>query len=149
MRAVLLALIGLLFAPLAVAQPYATPKALLEAAYSPYFTEEFPDDPHALYSSRLKALWASADRESEDEVGAVNFDPFINAQDYQIENLVIGEEIALGDGRMTVPVGFLNMGEPQALDFTLVREGGGWLVDDIAATTPGYEFQLSELLSAQ
>ncbi len=138
----------LAFGATAFAQPFTSPKALLEDAYKSYATDEFPDDLMVYYSSALKALWATADAKvADDEVGAVDFDPFINAQDYEITGLAIGDPVTAADGSVTVTVTFVNMGEAQTMEFTLVQEGAGWLVDDVAALTPGYEFRLSELLS--
>ena len=151
MRAIVLALLGMLaLATGSLAQPFASPQALLEDAYSSYSTNDFPDDPLAYYSSRLKGLWANAEGKlSEDEVGAIDFDPFINAQDYELTDLAIGAPERQADGRVNVPVSFANMGGRQSMGFTVVEEKGGWLVDDIAATTPGWEFQVSELLQAE
>lgn len=132
------------------AQPFATPRALLEDAYSSYATDRFPEDPLHYYSSALRQLWAAADEKAADkELGAIDFDPFINAQDYELTNLEIGDPQPVAAGRVIVPVRFSNMGEPQTMEFTLVEESGSWLVDDIASTTPEWEFRLTDLLQAK
>jgi hypothetical protein len=133
----------------ALGQPvFDDPVALLEYAYAPYSTGEFPDDPNELFSERLIGLIeADAERTPDDEVGALDFDPFLGAQDYQLEDLTI-ETAAVSDDQATVEVSFVNLGLDQDMLFFLVREGEeGWKIDDIESTTPNNEFRLSEVLT--
>jgi len=130
----------------AMAQTNDTPRGLLEAIYQSYSTDIFPDDDLAIYSNRLKALFA-ADRERtpEGEIGAIDFDPFVNAQDYDLTNLVIGEP-TVTDGQASAQVRFVNLGEKNTLVITMVRESDGWKVDDVQSTEGEVQWKLSELL---
>lgn len=149
----LLAVVGFLLvltAPvLAAAAPpvFDTPKALLDYAYAPYATGNFKDDTSLLYSSELNAQFAAADaNSSEDSPGPIDFDVFVNAQDYQLTDLVIGDPVDEGTG-MKVPVNFKNFGDAQSLLFHLIKEGGGWKINDIESLTPGSTWKLTTLLT--
>jgi hypothetical protein len=133
--------------PAAGSQIFDTPRALLEYAYAPYATGNFEDDSDVLYTRALKDLFAAAEANTgEDEVGPVDFDVFVNAQDFELSELAIGEPTPEGQG-VTVPVTFKNFGDPQSLRFHLVQEGPGWKIDDIECLTPGSEWRLTSLLA--
>ena len=143
-------LLALLLAPAFGAAParvFATPKALLDYAYSAYSTRDFQDDNDILYSKALNALFATAEANtSDDEAGPVDFDVFVNGQDFQLTELKIGDPSPEGDG-VTVPVTFKNFGEPQSLVFHLIREGEGWKINDIESLTPNSSWRLTTLLT--
>ena len=151
MRAIGMALAALLalMAPAALAAPvFEDPKGLVEYAYVPYVGGEFPADPFALYAPTLTELWDAMEaRTPEGEVGAIDFDPFINAQDYEIKDIAIGDAAIDGDEAM-VTATFTNFGEPQEIRFTLVRLADGWKIDDIESLAGDYPWRLSELLAA-
>jgi hypothetical protein len=150
----LIAAIGLLFgllAPAFAAAPtttFDTPLALLTYAYQPYTTGQFKDDNVILYSRGLNALFAAAEANTpEDDVGPVDFDVFVNGQDYQLTELKIGDPAPEGAG-VSVPVTLKNFDDPQSLVFHLIREGGSWRINDIESLTPGSTWKLSDLLTA-
>lgn len=132
---------------LAAPTVFDTPRALLDYAYAPYATGDFKDDNDILYSRALNALFAAAEAATkEDEVGPVDFDVFVNAQDFELTDLQIGEPSPEGQG-VSVPVSFRNFGDAQSLRFHLIREGEGWKIDDIESLTPGQEWRLTTLLA--
>jgi hypothetical protein len=147
--AMILALLLAIPAPVAVAAPiFDDPKALVEYAYLPYRSGRFSENIYELYSPSLIALFeANAARTPDDEVGAVNFDPLINAQDYDIDDIVISAPLVEGDNALVI-ASFNNFGEPQEIRFTLVRRAEGWKIDDIETLSEPYPWRLSELLSA-
>ncbi len=151
MRALMmmLALVLPLLAPAAVAAPiFSDPKGLVEYAYLPYRSGGFLQDPFELYSPSLIALFeAEARRTPADEVGAVNFDPLINAQDYDIAEISISDALVEGDSALVI-ASFDNFGEPQEIRFTLVHRAEGWKIDDIETRSGPYPWRLSELLTA-
>jgi hypothetical protein len=142
------ALLLLSFMPaFAAGQVFDTPKALLDYAYKPYSTGNFVDDNGILYSKALNAMFAAAEAATpEDEVGPVDFDVFVNGQDYQLTDLAIGESSPEGDG-VTIPVSLKNFGEPQSLVFHFVKEDGGWKISDIESLTPNDAWRLTTLLT--
>lgn len=151
MRAIGLMLTALLalVAPTALAAPvFEDPGELVAYAYVPYGSGQFPEDPFELYSPALIELWkAMEERTPEGEVGAIDFDPFISAQDYEIGDLAIGEPAIDGD-QASVTASFTNFGALQEIRFTLVLGAQGWKIDDIEAPSGEYSWRLSELLAA-
>lgn len=124
------------------------PKGLVEYAYVPYRTGDFPENPFELYSPTLMELWeAMEERTLDGEVGAIDFDPLINAQDYDIKGFAVGDAAVNGD-QAVVTATFTNLGEPQEMRFTLVRRAEGWKIDDIESLAGDYPWRLSELLAA-
>ncbi len=126
---------------------FSDPKALLEYAYQPYEDDGFPEDPFELFSNQLLALIeADAERTPEGETGTMNFDPYINAQDYLDLTIALGEVVMEGE-RAVADVEVVNFDEVSQMRFWLVREDGTWKIDDIASLTPDYDWVLSELLT--
>jgi len=124
-----------------------TPTALLQYAYAPYATGKFKDDTNQLYSSELNAQFRAADANvPADDIGPVDFDVFVNGQDYQLSGLQIGDASPEAGG-VSVPVSFKNFDDPQSLLFHLVKEGGGWKINDIESLTPGSTWRLTTLLA--
>lgn len=132
---------------LAAAQTYDTPKALLEAFYQPYLTGEFADDDTPFRSERLNGLYEEdAKRTPDGELGALDFDPYIDGQDFEITKLEIGEPAISGD-TATVDVSFDNFEKPTKLTYDLVKENGGWRIDDVVSEDPEYPYRLSEIFT--
>lgn len=145
----LLVLLTLLFAPAAQAAPvFEDPQELLEYAYQPYRDGGFLEDAYQLYSTSLLERWAMmVARTPDDEVGAVDFDPMINAQDYDLGTITIGAPRRHGK-RAIITVSFTNFGRPEEIRFALVHGDAGWKIDDIESLAPGFEWRLSEILTA-
>lgn len=138
---------GLAFSGPALAENYTDPKALLEALYAGYMPpNEFPPDQSNLQSERLNGLFAKDQEEADGEIGRIDFDPFVNGQDYQITNLLIGEPYLAG-GKAVVKVTFDNMGTAQEIGFLLVNEDG-WKVDDAWNTGPDFSYDLLDILQS-
>jgi hypothetical protein len=132
----------------AAAETYKTPKALLKALYS-YDTDksdaEAPSPYSAFFSDHLnELLQADLDNTPEGDAGAIDFDPVISGQDGEASDVKIGQPILLDD-KAEVEVEFEN-GEEVTLYYTLVKEHGGWKVDDIANQRGENPWSLSALL---
>jgi hypothetical protein len=124
------------------------PRGLIEYAYAPYSDRgmDFPD-PTELYSPTLKQLWDDMAAKSEDaDMPILDFDPLINAQDYELTEFIIADPAIAGDNA-TVAVSFDNFGEPQELHFELVKRMDGWKIDDIESVG-STAWRFSELLTA-
>lgn len=144
-RLALVPAVLLAFSCAVAAQPFATPEALLEAIYTPYIDGNFPENDTELRSAALNDLYeADAENTPEGEMGALDFDPYIDGQDFEIAALEIGEPEIEGE-LATVEVSFTNFGEPRAITYDLVFENGGWRVDDLYAESPEYSYRLTEL----
>ncbi|KFL27455.1 hypothetical protein JP74_07700 [Devosia sp. 17-2-E-8] len=145
---IVIAALGLLLALAApaFAANYTTPRELLESIYQSYATDTFPEDSEEIYSSHLKGLFA-ADRERtpEGEIGALDFDPFVNGQDYDLADLVIDEPVVSGE-TATSTVRFVNLGEKNVLDISMVREADGWKIDNVESVEGEVQWKLTEIL---
>lgn len=140
--------LSVLIASPVFAATYKTPKALLQALYT-YNTDaaaaDSPSPYSAFFSDHLnEMLQADRDNTPDGEVGAIDFDPVIAGQDGEADNLKIGQPILLDD-RAELEVQFRN-GEAVTLYYTLVKEHGGWKVEDIANQQGEEPWSLSALL---
>lgn len=131
----------------AMAAPFKTPEALLEALYS-YDTartaENAPSPYSPFFSDQLNARFQEdAEYTQVGDAGTIDFDPVIGGQDGQATDVEIGEPSVNGD-TAEVEVTFQNA-EPVTLSYTLVKEHGGWKVDDIADQQGKYPWSLSAL----
>lgn len=144
----------LLAAALAIpasAKTFKTPQALLKALYvfSLDTTSADPDAPSLYsdyFSDNLNGL-LKADQASVEpgEVGALDFDPVIAGQDGVPSEVAVGEPIVIDD-TAELEVTFTN-GEPVTLYYSLVKEHGGWKVDDIANQQGEFPWSLSAILA--
>ena len=80
------------------------------------------------------------------EIGRIDFGPYINGQDYQVSDLVIGEPYLAG-GKAVVKVTFRNFDTPQELGFLLVDEDG-WKIYDVWGGSPDYSYDLLDILQS-
>ncbi|WP_137157354.1 DUF3828 domain-containing protein [Rhizobium sp. FKL33] len=131
------------------AETYKSPQALIKALYA-YDVEKADFSLPSVYSPFLsKGLNVMFKKEREflgdDQVGALDFDPVINGQDGAATNLKIGKPVILKD-KAELEVTFTN-GEPVRLHYKLVRENGGWKVDDIAKLQGEYPWSVRKLLT--
>ncbi|HEV7717611.1 MAG TPA: hypothetical protein VGO70_01405 [Arsenicitalea sp.] len=130
------------------AEKFDTPRAVLEFAYKAYASSEYTDNSKVLYSKGLEALFAADEaRTPAGDVGAVDFDVFVNGQDYKLNELTIDDAVISG-AKATEAVSFKNFDESESMQFYLVKQQDGWKIDDIESLTPGHTWRLSELLAA-
>ena len=131
----------------AMAGTYKTPEALLEALYSydTARTAENAPSPYApFFSDQLNARFQEdAEGTAAGDAGTIDFDPVISGNDGQATDVEIGQPIVIDD-TAEVEVTFTNF-EPVTLYYTLVKEHGGWKVDDIANQQGEYPWSLSAL----
>lgn len=129
------------------AQSVSDARDVVEAVYAPYGPAQiYPDDPRPFRSERLNALYDKDAEEANGEVGRIDFDPFVNGQDYQLEKLEVGESYYVG-GKAVVRVTFENMGTPNELGFLLVNEDG-WKIDDVWGGSADYSYDLLDILQS-
>ena len=149
----LLALAFLALSTLTVqAATYKTPQALIKALYA-YDIADTADDapsPYQPFLSRSLNRLFQKDRDAtaDGEVGAVDFDPVISGQDGEAKGVTLSPPILLDD-RAEMEVSFRNGSEKVTLYYTLVREAGGWKVDDIANQEGDYPWSLRDLLGGE
>lgn len=136
----------------ASAVDFSSPKAVVEALYAPYFqpTDNFDynlldDDP--LISARLKSLYAKDQEEAAGDIGRIDFDPYINGQDFQVSDLAVGEPVYAG-GKALVRATFKNFDSAQDMGYLLVKEGDAWKIDNMWAGESEYPYDLLDMLQA-
>lgn len=130
----------------AVAQPFETPSALIEALYAPYLGNGDTSERDAFFSDGLTGLYAADAQNSQGEVGAIGFDPVINGQDWDIADLRVGKAEISGQAAV-VTVRFENFSTPMTLRYSLIDEGGNWQVDDIESLEGDTRWRLSEIFA--
>lgn len=109
------------------------PATLVMEVYQPYMSEgsHAPDWRLAVpMTPDLAALVDQNDSDSGGGVGAIDVDPIIAAQDYQLSNLVVSVENPPADGAAVVMARFDNFGEPTTVHFEMVNDAG-WRVNNI------------------
>lgn len=113
----------------AQAGPDADPLALIKAIYQTYESNG-AGLPH-MYSRRLQALIDKDAKEApEGMVGRIDWDVFVDGQDWQLKDLKIAL-VAKSAKAVQVQATFKNFDAPSDMMFDLVREDGGWRIDDI------------------
>lgn len=131
----------------AAAQSFDDPRELLEAFYAGYMPpNEFPPAEEPFRSERLNQLFEQDMIDAGEGIGRVDFDVFVNGQDYLVTDLDIGEPYMAG-GKAVVSVTLRNMDELQQLGFLLVNEDG-WKIDNVWNTTSEFSYDLLDMLQA-
>lgn len=152
----LLAVLGFLLAAVAPVAAFDDPKALVEAFYAAYSEPDFDkfielkQDEHAFFSAGLKALYEqdAADSERLGGIARIDFDPWINGQDFQVTELFIGDGELTSDTTATVPVDYKNFGKANTSWVYAVKEADGWKIDDMENFDPDYPYRLRDILEA-
>jgi hypothetical protein len=138
-RRVVLMAIGLAVALVAPAARAADPSAqsFVQAIYDQYKGKdakgvELGNDAavRRYFAPALVALILKDRRQARGEVGKLGADPFIDAQDWEIDSVEVAlSDIAAGKARATVS--FKNLGQPQTVILDLVKLKQDWRIADI------------------
>jgi hypothetical protein len=114
-----------------------TPELFLRDIYTPYPNLDFKGQPFwqvdRFFAPDLARAIEADMREAKrrGEAPKLDGDPFVDAQDWDIDNLVISVK---ADGPKAVgEVSFDNQGKPTRITLDLVRTGMGWRITDITA----------------
>lgn len=111
----------------APAQPAADAVAVVKKVYAASEARKA-----RVYSKRLQALLDKEARQARGEVGNLDFDFAVNGQDTETgyRKTLRYETASESGNKAVVKVRFRNF-EPQLLEYDLVRESGGWVVDEV------------------
>ncbi|HEV2818603.1 MAG TPA: hypothetical protein VGW40_15445 [Allosphingosinicella sp.] len=131
----LLALAALLSLPAAAQAQVDDPRAFVARSYAAYAraANDPPAEQPRAYSPRLRALFAGYEswaRAHDDLVGSLDFDWWVNAQDWEISRVAVTQAPS-GRGRRTVAARWTNYGRVDRSRFLFVRIGGRWYLDDV------------------
>ena len=86
-----------------------------------------PDD---IYTARLGKLFREDRRKAKGEVGCLDFDFWVNGQDWKITDLTVTSRDESPE-RKTVIAKFKNIGDPQEIRFDFHVIAGRWLLNDV------------------
>jgi hypothetical protein len=126
----------------------AEPAAVIRQLYDPYLTPgaTFPDFEHqAPWSNSLwTVLQAMMARSQAINEPILDFDPLINAQDYQLTDLNVAQESLVEGHTATVRASFKNAGATSEVVYDMIWENDRWKVDNIR----GEGWDLRQIASA-
>lgn len=130
--------LALLLAAAAAAALIGTPQAFLDAIYRPYPNKAFKghdyDKTERYFASPLREAMDKdyAEAKKRNEVPTLNGDPFIDAQDWEIANVVVNAWLTGPTTAMGVAT-FTNFGKPKRVTLELVSTPAGWRISEIRA----------------
>jgi hypothetical protein len=133
------ALSGIAFATVATRAAEPSAKAFLEAIYGAYKGKDSKGAPLATdadvrryFEPKLAALIIKdrKDAARRGDVGALDGDPFIDAQDWQIESVDVTVRESAAD-KASATVSFVNVDKPTTVLLDLVKLKQGWRIADI------------------
>jgi hypothetical protein len=127
--------------------PIGDPEAFVRDVYHRYTaTRSNYVPPDNIYTPRLKGLIDEDKRRANGEVGCIDFDFWLNAQDWSVKNVRVASQNVAGHAdRRTVKAEFSNP-KPQEIHFDFLLVKGAWLLDDVESFQEP-RWKLSELLS--
>jgi hypothetical protein len=127
-----------LTSPSAARAQFATPEVAIQALYALYRSTNGPGFPSRQAEVKrylepgLANAWIKDTAKASDGKNVINADPFIDAQDFKISDLVIEPSQITGD-RATVQAHFRNFNERRHLVYRLQRGSDGWRIYDVAS----------------
>jgi hypothetical protein len=108
------------------------PEVYVASVYDRLASAKPYETPEALYTPRLQALWKDMAGDAGDEVGRVNFDFWINAQDAELSGFLFeGEPVMQNEGRRIVIARFRNMDRDEVIATYWEKIDGRWRLDDV------------------
>ena len=131
---------------LAFATDIADPAKFVSDVYKKYMANAHYEAPSDIYTPRLKRLFDEDRRKANGEVGCVDFDFWLNGQDFSIRKQPDVTGKSSSPGRQTAIATFVNIRTPMEIQFDFVRIDGKWLLDDVHSLK-GERWTLSKLLS--
>lgn len=102
------------------------------------------DEPDDIYTARLAKLIRDDRKKAKGEVGCLDFDFWVNGQDWELSNLAVTSTDD-GPDRKTVIAKFRNLGNPEEIHFDFRRSAGRWQLDDVHSLSAP-PWTLSEIL---
>lgn len=145
--------VALMAATLAMAgcgEPSDGPAAFVKTLYAPYIADKVenaglqnPDN----VTAGLRAEIAKAEaygRLLEEPV--IDYDPVINAQDFEIKAVTTRVVTPAKDGVAAVEASFTNMATPTKVTFNLREEDGVWKIDDIQSDGVSFRASIGEAI---
>lgn len=132
-RNTLAALAMLALAACSGASPGADPASTIQTIYTPYIEDRNPPDllSAAPWTPEMRALLEESLERSQDGEPIIDFDPFIDGQDWQIDTVAVTLTSPPNEGRSEVTARFVNAGEDVQVVYEMREADGGWRIDNI------------------
>jgi hypothetical protein len=86
--------------------------------------------PEDIFTARLNKLVQGDRKRAKGEVGCLDFDFWVNGQDWTLTNLSVANG-TMDKDQWTVVAKFRNLGSPEEIHFDFRRVEGRWLLDDV------------------
>ncbi len=129
------------------AQDKTDPVVLIASIYKTYTAETNNPGYSDVYSRRLQALIDTDAKDTpEGEAGKIDWDVFVDGNNWELSDQKIALVSKTGT-RAQVRAKFDSFKKPHDMIFDLVREDGGWLIDDIRAAKKGGRWTMSKILT--
>jgi len=119
--------------PAPAATTIGDPVAFVRGVYDKLASNQNYKEPEDIYTPRLGALIALEQKESGGEVGRLDFDFWVNAQDWQLSDIsVSGQPVEGAKDREIVVAKFKNDDRKDEIHFYFERlSWAGWRLDDV------------------
>ena len=107
-------------------------KKAVDAIYAPYLANGDPPEVKRYFSRSLRSQLEAVEKyEEANDTLVFDFDPVINAQDWELSGL---STVATMSGeKVQVVASFKNGGKSEKITYILVQEGESWKVDNMRA----------------
>ncbi|HUA19168.1 MAG TPA: hypothetical protein VMB25_10525 [Bryobacteraceae bacterium] len=120
------------------------PKAFVTEVYKQLMAKSSYEPPTDIYTPRLAKLFREDEKRAKGEVGCLEFNFWVNGQDFKISRLAITSEEP-GPDRKTVIAKFRNIDRREEIHFDFRRNAGRWMLDDVHSLL-GDKWTLSQIL---
>jgi Protein of unknown function (DUF3828) len=132
--------LALLAVPVAAGAQQQTPQQFVASIYEPYNKKaDFKGQPYWEVSRWFAPDLAAAidkdfaEAKKRKEVPTLDGDPFVDAQDWKIDQLTYA--ITLSGDKAAAAVTFTNFGEPKGAMLSLVKTPAGWRISNIVTAS--------------
>lgn len=137
LRRSVLAALALALAACSGPAPGADPVSTVEPLYEPYLARQNPPSDlsqAAPWTAELRELISRGlelSRQRNEPIAINDFDPIVDAQEWEISDLHVDLSEPVADGRAQVRARFKNFTETVTMLFDMKQEDGGWRIDNI------------------
>lgn len=127
------------------------PAAVIRPLYDRYMTDPaaatFPalEDQAPWSAAMRQALVDMLARSETADAPILDFDPFVNAQDWQIANLNVTTDGVVENSHAVVRASFTNGGAPHEVSYDMVWENDSWRVDNMRSGGPPDGWDLRQI----
>jgi hypothetical protein len=131
----------------------AEPETIIRGIYEAYGPDSYPDNAYDKYfSPTLLKLWDEVQAGAADSIEyAVDFDIFIDAQDFDKVTDISTSLKEDGPDKATVDVSFTSFGDQHSIRYFMEKTAAGWKIDNLdwGPDRPNLREMLEELKKGQ